>query len=125
MPDSPALTPSGPQAVWLYPCLRQLTLLCESGWRFLPIEGDAKTAALEGFKTWPAGWRDCIRVREETDALGLRIRVPGDKHTSPEITWEHSGTLDDVCTELLTLPAPETRHAPSLVIGSAPRLWTP
>ncbi len=125
MSDAQALMLTGAQAVWLYPCLKKLALLPDAGWRFLPIEGDEKTAVLEGFKAWPAGWRDCIRVREENDALGLRIRVPSDRHTSPEITWEYSGTLDEVCQELLALPAPETRHAPNLVIGSAPKLWTP
>jgi hypothetical protein len=74
---------------------------------------------------WPAGWRDCIRVRDETDALGLRIRLPADQHNAPEIMWEHAGTLAEVVHELLALPTPGGRLAPTLVIGSAPKLWTP
>jgi hypothetical protein len=114
------------EAVQLFPSLRHLILLREAGWIFLPIEDpDAEGAVLDGAKVWPHGWRDCIRVKDETDALGLRMHIAADQHTADEIVWERDGTLEDVVTELFAMPAPEDRNAPNLVIGSAPQLWTP
>ncbi|GAB2870846.1 hypothetical protein [Lentzea nigeriaca] len=114
------------QAVKLFPSLQHLILIREAGWKFLPVKnpGDPD-AELDGARIWPAGWRDCIRVRDETDALGLRIRVPADKHTAPSIVWERGGTLAEVVHELLTLPSPGAPLAPTLVIGAVPKLWTP
>lgn len=114
------------EAVKLFPSLQHLILLRDAGWKFLPVEdpGDPN-AELDAVRIWPAGWRDCIRVRDEADALGLRICVPADKHTAPTIVWERSGTLAEVVNELLVLPTPGTQLAPTLVIGTAPTLWTP
>ena len=114
------------EAVKLFPSLQHLILLRDAGWKFLPVEdpGDPN-AELDAVRIWPAGWRDCIRVRDESDALGLRIRVPADKHTASAIVWERSGTLAEVVHELLALPAPGAQLAPTLVIGAAPKLWTP
>lgn len=125
MSDIPAQPLDAAQAMRLYPSLKSLALLCDAGWRFLPIEGDEDTAVLEGFKRWPDGWRDCIRIREENDALGLRIRMSADRHTRPVIVWEHSGSLADVVHRLMGLPTPGMRLAPALAIGTAPTLWTP
>lgn len=114
------------EAVQLFPSLRHLLLLREAGWDFLPVEGpDVDGSVLDGVKVWPRGWRDCIRVKEETEALGLRIHVAADAHTENEIVWERSGTIEELVSEFLAMPAPEDRLAPNLVIGSAPRLWTP
>ena len=112
------------EAVKLFPSLQHLILIREAGWQFLPIEdpGDPD-AELDAASIWPGGWRDCIRVRNETDALGLRIRVvPGGP---AEIVWERSGTLAEAVLELLALPTPGSRLAPTLVLGSAPGSWTP
>ncbi|MFS8103703.1 hypothetical protein LFM09_41935 [Lentzea alba] len=112
------------EAVKLFPSLQLLILIREAGWKFLPIDdpGDPN-AVLDAARVWPAGWRDCIRVRDEADALGLRIRVPDGEPAA--IVWELSGTLGEVVHELLALPAPGTRLAPTLIIGAAPKLWTP
>lgn len=114
------------EAVQLFPALRHLLLLREAGWKFLPIENpDADSSVLDGARVWPQGWRDCIRVKDETNTLGLRIHVPADNHTGSEIVWERTGTLEEIVFELMAMPAPGDRHAPNLAIGSAPQLWTP
>jgi hypothetical protein len=114
------------EAVQLFPSLQHLVLLREAGWRFLPVEGvDTGGPVLDGVKQWPEGWRDCVRVKDETDALGLRIHVAANAHVESEIVWEFSGTLEETVHELLAMPAPGDRFAPSLTIGSAPKLWTP
>jgi len=112
------------EAVKLFPSLQYLILIREADWIFLPIDdpGDPN-AVLDGARVWPAGWRDCIRVRDETDALGLRIRVITGQPS--EIVWERGGTLVDVVFSLLELPEPGSRLAPTLVVGKAPKLWTP
>lgn len=114
------------EAVKAFPALENLLLLREAGWKFLPVEEpDATGSVLDGARIWPQGWRDCIRVEEETDTLGLRMRMANDQHTVSEIAWELSGTLEEVVVALLALPAPGERTAPNLVIGRAPTLWTP
>ncbi|MEV6714830.1 hypothetical protein AB0M48_22675 [Lentzea sp. NPDC051208] len=114
------------EAVKLFPSLQNLILIRDAGWKFLPIDdpGDPN-AELDAARVWSNGWRDCIRVRDETDALGLRICVPADQHSAPTIVWERSGTLAEVVHQLLALPAPGMRLAPTLAIGTAPKLWTP
>ena len=114
------------EAVKLYPALKNLILLREADWKFLPVdERGTDDPVLDGTKIWPKGWRDCIRVHGEDYALGLRILLPADKHSQSEIFWEREGTLEAIVLDLLTLPAPGERNAPHLVIGAAPRLWTP
>lgn len=114
------------EAVRAFPALGNLLLLRQAGWQFLPVEEpDAGGSLLDGVRVWPQGWRDCIRVKEETDALGLRMQIASDQHTGNVIVWERSGTLEEVVAGLLTLPVPGERTAPSLVIGTAPTLWTP
>lgn len=125
MTDTSAEALTKAQALWLFPSLKSLLLLREANWTFFPVEGADDSARLDGYRSWGKGWRDCIRVRTETDALGLRIHVPADKHTQSEIMSEFSGTLTEVVEKLLALPAPGSRLAPNLAIGSAPRLWTP
>lgn len=114
------------QALRLFPSLQHLIIIRDAGWKFFPVKdpGDPN-AELDAAKIWPGGWRDCIRIRDESDALGLRIRVHADQHTAPEIVWEFGGTLPEVVHELLALPAPGAQLAPTLVIGTAPKLWTP
>lgn len=55
--------------------------------------------------------------------LALGLRITGDD--PPALVWERTGTVAEVAHALLELPPPEARTAPTLVIGSAPRLWTP
>lgn len=106
------------EAVRLYPELRPLTWIRDAGWRFLPVEVDDQgPTQLDAARVWPGGWRDAIRVRSATDALGLRMQVE-----NREITWERTGTLAEVVEALLVLPVPGTRLAPHLAIGAAPLL---
>ena len=106
------------EAVKLFPSLQHLILIREAGWTFLPIDdpGDPN-AVLDAARIWPAGWRDCIRVRDESDSLGLRIHVMPDEPA--EIVWERSGTLAEVVHELLSL------LAPTPVAGTEPNPDTP
>ena len=97
-------------AAALFPELRRLL---EARWLFLPVEhGDR---GVDGVRLWPGRWRDGIRVASATDALGIRTDPDGG------LVRELTGPLPEVVDELLELPAPGTRLAPHLVIGSGPR----
>ncbi|MEO6085987.1 MAG: hypothetical protein ABIQ18_23040 [Umezawaea sp.] len=99
-------------AVLAFPEIEYLILIRDGGWRFLPQEPCRDQ--LDGFRQWPEGWCDGIRVRSGTDALGIR--------TDPDglIVWERAGTLADVVNGLLALPTPDEPNAPRLIIGSGP-----
>lgn len=114
------------EAVRIFPELEHLLLLDRAGWRWLPVDtADLAEAVLDGAKVWPHGWRDCIRVKELTEVLGLRVHISADKHVANEIVWERTGSLEEIVGEFLGMPVPESRTAPSLAIGTAPQLWTP
>ncbi|WP_191304429.1 hypothetical protein [Lentzea cavernae] len=110
-------------AVQLFPTFGALLLLKDAGWKFFPNDGT--DALLDGAKVWPRGWRDAIRVNDVNDALGMRLRLPGDRHSADEITWEETGGLEEIVHRLLALPQPEARLAPTRALGRAPQLWTP
>lgn len=96
----------------VYPSLRHLLDLRDGGWKFLPLVA----AQLDGFRQWPDGWTDCVRVRHAGDALGLRM------DRDHRITWEHAAGLGEVVRELLLLPPPGHRLAPRLARGHGPGL---
>jgi hypothetical protein len=113
------VNPADEQAVALYPALADLIHLRDAGWKFMPIEKDGHPVEHDGFRVWPDGWTDAIRIHSETNALGARV-APDEA-----LVWHYTGTVAQVVAELLTLPAPGTVSAPRLVIGAAPQLWTP
>ncbi|TQM83265.1 hypothetical protein FHX81_5683 [Saccharothrix saharensis] len=97
-----------------YPELQHLLDLRHGGWRFLPIEPGR--SQIDGFRKWPAGWTDAIRIKDSGDALGLRL---DGEHA---ITWEYAGALAEVVQELLLLPQPSSRLAPRLARGKGPKI---
>jgi hypothetical protein len=101
-------------AVQAFPEIEYLLIIRDGGWRFLPQE--AGLEQLDGFRAWPQGWRDGIRIRSATDVLGIRANPHHD------IVWERAGTLIDVIGDLLALPAPDEPNAPRLVLGHGPDL---
>ncbi|MCS7477504.1 hypothetical protein ACFFQW_35980 [Umezawaea endophytica] len=94
-------------ALQAFPEIQYLLIIRDGGWQFLPQEQGR--AQLDGFRAWPEGWRDGIRIRSATDVLGIRT------NPNHELVWELTGTLVDVISELLALPPP---GAPRLLWGS-------
>lgn len=116
------MTPADEDAVRAYPALAGLIAIREAGWSFLPPRVvDGEPVQIEGFRAWPDGWLDVIRVRTDTNAMGLR----SDGREPPGIVFERTGSLTHVVEGLLSLPAPGDRLAPRLVRATAPKLWTP
>lgn len=86
-----------------------------AGWKFVP---PGHFEELRGVRVWPEETADAVLIRSQTDCYGLRLNPLGDR------VWSLSGTLTEVMCALLELPAPWESHAPALVRGAAPRLWT-
>ena len=102
-----------------FPELRRLIELLREGWQFLPVSSGGEVIEVRGLRVWPDEWVDAIVVRFTTDAAGLRC------DRSRGVVWEHAGDLSDVVDGLLALPAPGDPAAPSLVLRTTTRLWTP
>jgi hypothetical protein len=110
---------SDADATRLYPELAGLITLREAGWRFLPVVTDAgEPVELDGFRAWQGGVTDGLRIYSSTNVLGIRT-LPTEP---PTLSWERTGTLTQIVGELLALPAPGDRLAPTLVVASAPSL---
>lgn len=108
------------EAVSLHAALGHLFDLQKAAWSFIHRHDDAGLDQIDAFRTWPSGHLDAISVRSPTDARGLRTIT--DEHG---IVWERAGTVCEVVREIMALPEPGDSRAPRLVLGKAPRLWTP
>lgn len=109
-------------AIRAFPALAALIAIRDAGWTFVhrdTVEG--VPTQVDGYRVWPGGWIDAVRVRDEDDAMALR--TDGDE--PPGIVWERTGPLTHVVQELLSVPAPGDRLAPRLVKATGPILWTP
>jgi hypothetical protein len=109
-------------AIRAFPALAALIAIRDAGWAFVHRDavGGVPTQ-VDGYRVWPGGWIDAVRVRDEDDAMALR--TDGDE--PPGIVWERTGSLTQVVQELLSVPAPGDRLAPRLVKATGPILWTP
>jgi hypothetical protein len=106
-------------AVAEFPELRALVGLREEGWRFTAAVHHGEVSSVHGVHVWPGGWADAIGVLSTSDTQGVRADRSG------QLVWKREGCLLDVVGHLLELPAPETRTAPRLALGTAPPLWLP
>ncbi|WP_284740299.1 hypothetical protein [Amycolatopsis sp. RTGN1] len=114
--------PTNPFAfLWDEPAIEPLTTLMARGWELQPeFDNDGRLERFTGARTWDEdGFVDALRVKSETDAAAIRMDRAGGK------VWEREGDALDVLHQLVDLPAPNDPLAPRLVVGSAPRLWTP
>jgi hypothetical protein len=103
------------EAVRLYPELANLIALRDAGWKFLPVTTqEIGLVELDGFRAWPDGVTDGLRIYSATNVLGIRT-LPTEP---PSIVWERTSSLSDVVNGLLALPAPSDRLAPRLVIAT-------
>ena len=106
-------------AVAAYPALAGIICLREAGWTFVhrDVIDDVPTT-VEGFRLWPGGWMDVVRVLGDAEAMALRT----DGSEPPGIVWERTGTLADITDALRSLPAPDHHLAPRLVRATGPIL---
>jgi hypothetical protein len=107
--------------LWDKPAIEPFTTLLKRRWDFLPVfDADGLLERFTGSFTWEVdGFVDALRVKSETDAAAIRMDHAGGT------VWERDGSALDILHQLVELPEPSDPRAPRLVIGSAPRLWTP
>ncbi|MFT7871266.1 MULTISPECIES: hypothetical protein [Amycolatopsis] len=107
--------------LWDEPAIEPFTTLLRRHWEFLPVfDADGLLKKITGAFTWEVdGFVDALRVKSETDAAAIRMDHAGGK------VWEREGDALTILHQLVDLPAPSDPRAPRLVIGSAPRVWTP
>ena len=107
--------------LWDEPAIEPFTTLLKRPWDFHPKFGaDGLLERIDGSYTWEDdGFVDALRIKSETDAAAIRMDHAGGK------VWERDGDALTILHQLVALPAPSDPRAPRLVIGTAPRLWTP
>ena len=110
------------QAIRRYPELQDLVTARDAGWNFRPIQGE--NGELEGI----AGsysrqqYTDAIFIYDRTTVSAARVL---DDSYGGGCVWSTDGSdLQEVVHELLGLPEPGQRLAPTLVKRSS-LLWTP
>ncbi len=109
-------------ALAAHPELAALVRLRDAGWKFIAVPDEhGRPAEHDGVRAWPGGWVDGIRITSSTNVLGIRVSPD----EPPAITWDRTGTLEQVVNALLELPAPGDRFAPRFARGSASGLWLP
>jgi len=112
------------ELVALYPETQYLLDLRDAGWSFQPQRIDGEPVIV-GFRSWPTH-TDAIWVFGRTRCLGIRTldNAPG---VAGGMVWMHESDLAAVIHEILALPAPGARLAPSPVLPrtTANILWTP
>jgi hypothetical protein len=107
--------------LWEEPAIEPLTALLKRPWDFhLELDTDGLLEKITGSYPWETdGFVDAVRIKSDTDAAAIRMDHAGGK------VWEREGDALMILHQLVNLPAPSDPRAPRLVIGSAPRLWTP
>lgn len=68
-----------------------------------------------------AGHIETVLISGEHDALAARCR----DEDHPTVVWHQAGSTADVIAELLDLPAPGNRGAPTLARRAPAELWLP
>jgi hypothetical protein len=108
------------EAVAEFPELNGLIELRERGWTLQPLTNSTgEIVVIHGTRFYFDGWVDALGVRYTTQAHALRNNPDGGQ------VWKRTGSLTEVLDALRDLPHPLAPHAPRLVLGTTPTLWTP
>jgi hypothetical protein len=110
------------EAVRRYPELRDLVTVRRAGWLFRPIHN--QNGELEGIvgSYSRQQYTDAIFIFDQTNVSAARVL---DDSYGGGCVWSKEGSdLQEVVQELLALPEPGQRLAPTLVTRSS-LLWTP
>lgn len=76
---------------------------------------------------WEAPYVDAVHVRGADDVTAFRSHVDdtGGSTGAESVVWKYEGDIVEAVAELLALPAPDERGAPTRVIRTPSSLWTP
>lgn len=108
-------------ALRLFPELCELVTIRRKGWTFRPV-GNQEAGQFDGIVgsyTRPK-YTDALWIYARTEVIGVRVLQA--EYGGGTVWLKESGDLQEVVRELLDLPEPDERLAPTLV---KPRLWAP
>jgi hypothetical protein len=110
------------QALRRFPELHALLHVRDAGWSFRLI--GSRDQGIEGVVASYSQrqYTDALWIYDQGTVIGVRIL--DDAHGGGTVWHKDTGTLPDVVHELLSLPDPDDRRAPTLVKRSS-MLWTP
>jgi hypothetical protein len=109
------------QALHLYPELRVLLAVQQAGWIFRELREDGETVGIAGsFSRWQ--YSDAIFIFDRHNVAAARVL--DDSYGSGCVWSRERADLEEVVTDLLDLPEPGQRGAPTLIRRSS-LLWTP
>jgi hypothetical protein len=93
------------------------------GFRQLADSDGVAIAALYAERRSRDGVVENIVLCGMTEAIASRIRT--EEYPTGDPLWQHTGTVADVITELLALPAHGSRGAPTRTHRASDSLWLP
>jgi hypothetical protein len=103
-------------AVRAFPALAGLVAIRDAGWQFVHQRVvDGIPTEVDGFRLWPDGWHDAIRVRGSTDAglYGVRLYYDRDGRYQVGVCIQRMDltmTLDDFLTGPVLPEVPALRE---------------
>lgn len=103
------------EAVQAYPELAEIAALRQAGWQFMPLRRGDELAGLAGVRQAGEDTVDALYVFDRHDCRAVRLVADG-PGAPGGIVWEYHGPLADAVHRLRSLPAPDERGAPRLVI---------
>jgi hypothetical protein len=114
-------------AAWdavLAPHLDAIRASVHAGFVFWHLPESGNMLALSGFRA-THGAMDTYLARGPDDAFAARYRLDDLECPNPPVLWQQHGTVAEVVTALLALPAHGTPGAPALARRAPSELWTP
>lgn len=96
----------------------------DAGFTFLHLRDGIGITAIHAERHCPTGVVETITLRARTEAVAARYRTE-DYENAGNPLWQRIGTVLEVITELLELPAHGEPGAPVLVRRASSSLWLP
>lgn len=96
----------------------------DAGFRFLHLRDGIGINAIHAERHSLTGVIETITLRARSEAIAARYRTE-DHQRGGHPLWQRTGTVADIITELLQLPAPGEPGAPALAHRASSSLWLP
>lgn len=95
----------------------------DAGFGFLHLRDGISITAIHA-ERHGRGVVETVTLRARTEAVAARYRIE-DYQRGGQPLWQRTGTVAEVITELLELPAHGRPGAPALARGASSALWLP
>ena len=111
------------EALRQFPELQALITARQAGWNFWPIGNKERTELLGIVGSYSREkYTDALWIYDRSSVVGVRLLA--DSYGGGVVWQKHDGTLEEIVYELIALPEPDHRLAPTLVKRPG-LLWTP